>query len=118
MHTGSSKVVEALAALGVTGLPILRPSHSFSLNQYPTFLEHVALLVRGVKESMSKATPRAGEKAARQVAIQFVAALHQRCLRLSLLSELEGVMPETSSDPEVTRQVDEIMERLTREDDQ
>ena len=32
MHTRSSKVVEALAVMGVTGLPILRPSHSFSLN--------------------------------------------------------------------------------------
>ena len=32
MHTRFSKVVEALAALGVTGLPILRPTHSFSLN--------------------------------------------------------------------------------------
>ena len=118
MHTGSSKIVEALDALGVTSLPILRPSHSFSLNQYLAFLEHVALLARGVKESVSKATRRAGEKAARQVAIQFVAALHQRHPRLSLLSELEEVMPETSSDPEVTRLVDEIMERLPREDDQ
>ena len=118
MHTGSLKVVEALAALGVTGLPILRPSHSFSLNHYPAFLEHVALLVRGVKESVSKATRRAGEKAARQVAIQFVASLHQRHPRLSLLSELEEVTPEASSDPEVTCQVDEIMERLSREDDQ
>ena len=77
----------------------------------------MALLVRGVKESVSKDTRRAREKAARQVAIQFVAALHQWCPRISLLSELEGVTPETSSDPEVTRQVDEIMERLTREDD-
>ena len=51
------------------------------------------------------------------MSIQFVAALHQWHPRLSLLSELEGVTPETLSDVDVTRQVDEIMERLTREDD-
>ena len=94
------------------------PSHSFSLNQYPAFLEHVASLARGVKESASKATRRAGEKAAQQVASQFVAALLQRHPRLSLLSELEEVTPEALSDPVVTRQVDEIMEHRSREDDQ
>ena len=51
------------------------------------------------------------------MATQFIAALHQRHPRLSLLSVLERVMPKTLSDPEVTRQVDEMMERLTREDD-
>ena len=67
---------------------------------------------------MRKATHHAGEKAARKVATRFVTALHQQCPQPSLLSELEGVTPGMSSDPEVTRQVDEIMKRLSREDDQ
>ena len=96
----------------------LKPNHSRSISNYHEFLEHVAQLIRSAKESVSKATRREGEKAAQKVATQFVAALHQQCPQPSLLSELEGVTPGMSSDPEVTRQVDEIMKRLSREDNQ
>ena len=112
------QIVETLAALGVSGLPILRPNHSHSLSHYLAFLEHVASLICGAKGSVSKATRRAGEKAAWKVATQFIAALHQRYPPLSLLSELEGVTPRMLSDPKVTRQADEVIKHLSREDDQ
>ena len=80
MYTWSLKIVEALAALGAKDPPILKPNHSHSLSNYLAFLEHVALMVRGAKESVSKVTRCAGEKAAQKVATQFVATLHQRCL--------------------------------------
>ena len=78
MHTWSLKIVEALAALGPKDPPILKPNHSHSLSNYPAFLEHVALLVRGAKESVRKVTRHAGEKATRKGATQLVTALHQR----------------------------------------
>ena len=109
--------MEALAALGVSDLPILRPNHSYSLSPYPAFPEHAASLIRGAKGSVSQATRHAGEKAALKVATQFVVALHQSYSQLSLLSELEGVMPGMLSDPEVTRQVDKVIKHLSREDD-
>ena len=91
MHTRSSRIVEALADLKVRGLPILPSDHSYSLRQYPSFLELVASLVGGIKESVSKATLQAGRVAARQVAAQFVAALRQRRLQLPSLPDLEGL---------------------------
>ena len=54
---------------------------------------------------------------AQQVAAQFVAALRQQHLQLPSLPDLEGLTPEMLSDPEVTRQVNEIMECLSRKDD-
>ena len=118
MNTGSSKIVDTLVSLGMKNPHILKPDHSSSLGHYPTFLDHVALLVRGAKESASKVTCRAGEKAVWKVATQFIATLLQRGPQPSFLSELERVTPGMSSDPEVIRQVDEIMKRLSREDDQ
>ena len=56
MHTGSLKIVEALAELKVKGLPALSSNHSYSFRQYPSFLGLVASLVGGIKESVSKAT--------------------------------------------------------------
>ena len=96
----------------------LKPNQSRSISNYPEFLEHVAHLIRSAKESVSKATRHTGEKAARKVATRFVVALLQRFLQPSLLSELEGVTPGMSSNPEVTHRVDEIMNRLSREDEQ
>ena len=90
------------------GLPDLSSDHSYFLRQYPSFLELVASIVGGIKESVSKATLQAGRVAVWQVAAQFVAALRQR--RMQLPSEM-------LSDPKVTRQVNEIMECLSREDD-
>ena len=61
--------------------------------------------------------PQEGRVAARQVATQFVAALWQ-CHQLPpSLTDLEGLTPEMLADPEVTRQVDKIMEHFSREDD-
>ena len=117
MHAESSKIVEALAGLKMKGLPVLSPNHSYSLRYYPSFLELVASLVGGIKESVSKATLQAGRVAARQVAAQFIAALRQQHLQLPSLPDLESLTPEMLSDPEVTRQVNEIMECLSREDD-
>ena len=108
--------MEALAALKMKGLPALSRDHSYSLRCYPSFLELVASLVGDIKESVSKATLQAGRAAARQVAAQFIAALRRRCLQLPSLPDLEGLTPEMLSDPEVTRQVNEIMECLSRED--
>ena len=71
----------------------------------------------GIKESVSKATLQTGRVAARQVAAQFVAALLQRHQQLPSLPDLEGLTPEMLSDLEVTRQVNEIMECISREDD-
>ena len=90
--------------------------HSYSLRCYPSFLELVASLVGGIKESASKATLQAGRVAARQAATQFVAALRQRHQQLPSLPDLKGLTPEMLSDPEVTRQVNEIMEYLSCED--
>ena len=104
--------------MGAKDPPILQPKHSRSISNYPEFLEHVTQLIHSAKVSVSKATHRAGEKATRKVATRFVVTLHQRRPQPSLLSELEGVTPGMSSDPEVTRQVDEIMKCLSREDDQ
>ena len=56
LHAGSSKIVDALAALKVTGLPALSREHSYSLRCYPSFLDLVASLVGGIKGSVSKAT--------------------------------------------------------------
>ena len=117
MHAESSRIVEVLAELKMKDLPVLLPNHSYSLRYYPSFLELVDSLVGGIKESVSKATLKAGRVAARQVAAQFVAALHHRCLQPPSLPDLEGLTPEMLSDPEVTRQVNEIMECLSREDD-
>ena len=68
MYTGSSKIMEALTAMGAKDPPILKPNHSRSISNYPEFLEHVAQRIRSAKESMSKATRRAGDKASRKVA--------------------------------------------------
>ena len=51
------------------------------------------------------------------MATQFVAALRRRRQPPPSLSDLEGVTPDMRTDPEVTRQVDEIMEHFSREDD-
>ena len=48
---------------------------------------------------------------------QFVAALRQRHQQPPSLPDLEGLTPEMLTDPEVTRQVNEIMNYLSREDD-
>ena len=114
-HADSSKIVEVLAGLKMKGLPVLSPNHSYSLRYHPSFLE--ASLVGGIKESRRKATLKAGRVVARQVVVQFVAALRQWHQQLPSLSDLEGLTPEMLSDPEVTCQVNEIMECLSREDD-
>ena len=75
MHAESSKIVDALATLKVTGLPVLSRDHTYSLRSYPSFLEIVASLVGGIKGSVSKATLQEGMVVARQVATQFIAAL-------------------------------------------
>ena len=51
------------------------------------------------------------------MATQFVAALRRRHQPPPSLSDLEGLTPDMLADPEVTRQVDEIMEHFSREDD-
>ena len=109
--------MDVLAALKVTGLPALSREHSYSLWCYPSFLELVASCVGGIKGSMSKATLQEGRVAARQVATQFVAALRQRHQQPPSLPDLEGLTPEMLTDPEVTRQVNEIMKYFSREDD-
>ena len=48
---------------------------------------------------------------------QFVAALRRCYQPPPSLSDLEGLTPDMLADPEVTRQVDEIMEHFSREDD-
>ena len=78
MHAWSSKIVDALAALKLKGLPVLSREHSYSFRCYPSFLELVASCVSGLRGSMSKATLQEGRAAARQVATQFVAALRRR----------------------------------------
>ena len=42
MHAESSKIVGALAALKMKGLPVLSPNHSYSHRYYPSFLELMA----------------------------------------------------------------------------
>ena len=101
----------------MTGLPALSREHSYSLWCYPSFLELVASCVGGINGSVSKATLQEGRVAARQVAIQFVAALRQWHQQPPSLPDLEGLTPEMLSNPEVTRQVSEIMKYLSREDD-
>ena len=75
MHSWSSKIVDALSALKVKGLPALPKEHSYSLRCYPSFLELVASRFSGLKGSVSRSTLQEGRVAARQVATQFVAAL-------------------------------------------
>ena len=53
----------------------------------------------------------------RQVTTRFVTTLRQRHPQLSLLSELEAPEPEMPLPPDASRQVEEILERLSREDD-
>ena len=113
----SSKIVAALRGLGISSLPILKPDHLTTFLHYPAFLKHLVSILEGLKESVSKATHKAGEQAVRQATTQIVAALHQGHPQLSLLSELEGLKLETLSLPEVTRQAGEILERLAKEDD-
>ena len=77
----------------------------------------MASLIKGIKEQASRATRLGGAQAVRQVMTRFVTALRQRHPQLSLLSELEAPELETPLPPDVTRQVEEILERLSREDD-
>ena len=117
MHSWSSKIVDALSVLKVKRLPALPKEHSYSLRCYPSFLELVASRVSGLRESVSRATLQEGRVAARQVATQFVVALRWRHQQPPSLPDLEGLTLEMLADPEVTRQVDEIMKHLSREDD-
>ena len=64
MHAWSSKIMDALAALKVKGLPALLREHSYSLRCYPSFLELVASHVSGLKGSLSKAIFQEGRAAA------------------------------------------------------
>ena len=73
--------------------------------------------ISGLRDSVSRATLQEGRVAARQVATQFVAALHRHCQPPPSLSNLEGLAPEILTDPGVTCQVDEIMEHFSHEDD-
>ena len=117
MHSWSLKIMDALSALKVKGLPTLPKERSYSLRCYQSFLELVASHISGLRDSVSRATLQEGRVAARQVATQFVAALRRRRRPPPSLSNLEALAPEMLTDPEVTRQVDEIMEHFSREDD-
>ena len=117
MHSWSLKIMEALAALKVKGLPALPTERSYSLRCYPLFLEIVASRISGLRDSVSRATLQEGRVAARQVATQFVAALRWRHQPPPSLPDLEGLSPDMMADPEVTRQVDKNMEHFSREDE-
>ena len=117
MHSWVVKIVEGLATLKVKGLPAPPTERSYSLRCYPSFLELVASRISGLKDSVSRATLQEGRVDARQVATQFVAALRRRHQPPPSLSDLEGLTPDMLADHEVTRQVDEIMEHFSREDD-
>ena len=51
------------------------------------------------------------------MATQFIAALRRHRQPPPYLPDLEGLAPEMLTNPEVTRQVDKIMEHFSREDD-
>ena len=117
MNHGSLDIVREFKSVGVSSLPVLLVDHSTSFTRYPGFLKYVALLIKGIKAQVSNATRRAGEQAVRQVVTRFVTALHHRHFQISLLSELEMPGPQAPLSPDVSRQVEEILERLSREDD-
>jgi hypothetical protein len=117
MNHGSLDIVQEFTNLGVPSPPVLMADHSTSFARYPGFLKYVASLIKGIKEQVSRATRLAGEQAVRQVTTRFVTALRQRHPQLSLLSELEAPEPGTPLPPDVTRQVEEILKHLSREDD-
>ena len=68
MHSWSSNIMEALAALKVKGLPALPTGRSYSLRCYLSFLELVASRISGLRDSVSRATLQEGRVAAWQVA--------------------------------------------------
>ena len=61
MHAESSKIVEALAALKMKGLPALSRDHSYSLRCYPSFRELVASLVGSIKGEHEQGHPPSEE---------------------------------------------------------
>ena len=117
MNHGSLDIVREFTTLGVSSPPVLMADHSTSFARYPGFLKYVALLISGIRERVGSATRRAGEQAVRQVITRLIAALHRRHPQVSLLSELETPGPEAPLSPDVSRQVEEILECLSREDD-
>ena len=98
-------------------MPALPTERSYSLRCYPSFLELVASRISGLGNSVRRATLQEGRVAARQVATQFAAALRRRHQPPPSLPDRGDLTPEMLTDPEVTRQVDEIMEHFSREDD-
>ena len=116
MYTWSSRIVKEFTDLGVSSPPTLKVDHSRTFMHYTAFLEYVATLVRGVRERTSGAPFPEGEQAIRQAITRIVVALHQQHPQLSLLSELERLGPGMPTPPNAAGQVDEILGRLSRED--
>ena len=65
MHSRSLKIMEALSALKVKGLPALPTERSYSLRCYPSFLELMASRISSLRDSVSRATLEEGRVAAR-----------------------------------------------------
>ena len=113
LSTEAHGVVKAFRELDAPSLPILIEDYTRCIQRYPPLLKHIAWLTSDIKEQTRKATRKAGKIDVRQTITQVVSALRRYHPRLSLLSELEAADPAAPPPLGTSRQVEEILERLS-----